>query len=116
MTSTHQVIDPSNAGAIPNGPGAAAVLSAGIGSFAVALTAIAADKSAALNNLFVIYKPAGPLSGETTLAILIWLLAWFYFEQRWRGKTLPLSRINAIAFGLLGLSLLCTFPPIWNLF
>jgi hypothetical protein len=115
MTSTREAVGPLNADAIPNGSGAAAILSAGIGSFAVALTSIAADKSAVLKNLFGIYKPAGPLSGETTLAILVWLLAWFFFEYRWRRQTLPLSRINAIAFGLLGLSLLCTFPPIVDL-
>jgi asparagine N-glycosylation enzyme membrane subunit Stt3 len=116
MTSTHEVIVPINTVAVPNGSGAAAILSAGIGSFAVALTSIAADKSAVLKNLFSIYKPAGPLSGETTLAILVWLLAWGFFELRWRRQALTLSRVNAIAFGLLGLSLLCTFPPIADLF
>jgi uncharacterized membrane protein len=119
MTSTHEVITPVNTAAVPsvpNGSGAAAILSAGIGSFAVALTSIAADKSAVLKNLFSIYKPAGPLSGETTLAILVWLLAWAFFKLRWRKRTLTLSRINTIAFGLLGLSLLFTFPPIGDLF
>jgi hypothetical protein len=39
--------------AMPNGSGAAAVLSAGIGSLAVAVFAIAADKSSFVKNLFI---------------------------------------------------------------
>jgi len=58
--------------AIPNGSGAAAILSAGIGSFAVAFFAIAADKSALMKNLFVFYKPTGALwrnhRGHSTVA------------------------------------------------
>jgi hypothetical protein len=100
----------------PNGSGAAAILSAGIGSFAVAFFAIAADKSAFVKNLFVFYKPTGALSGETTVAILLWLAAWAILDWRWRQRTVSLRRINVIALGLLGLSTLLTFPPIGDLF
>ena len=44
---------------------------AGIGSFAVAFFAIAADQSAFVKNLLVFYKPTGALCGETTVAILL---------------------------------------------
>ncbi len=101
---------------IPNGSGAAAILSAGIGSFAVAFFAIAADKSALMKNLFVFYKPTGALSGETTVAILLWLATWAVLDLRWRRQTVSLGRINIIALVLLGLSLLLTFPPIGDLF
>jgi hypothetical protein len=111
---TNTVTD--NFASLPNGSGAAAILAAGIGSFAVAVFAIAADKSAFVKNLFVFYKPTGTLSGETTVAILLWLAAWAILEWRWRKKTLFLRRINAVALGLLGLSLLLTFPPIGDLF
>jgi hypothetical protein len=100
----------------PNGSGAAAILSAGIGSFAVAIFAIAADKSALVKNLFNFYKPTGALSGETTVAILLWLIAWVILDLRWRKRTVSLRRINVIALGLVGLSLLLTFPPIGDLF
>ncbi|MGA2351992.1 MAG: hypothetical protein ABSF70_16265 [Terracidiphilus sp.] len=99
-----------------NGSGAAAILSAGIGSFAVAFFAIAADKSAFVKNLFVFYKPTGALSGETTVAILLWLAAWAILNWRWRKRTVSLRRINVIALALLGFSLLLTFPPIGDLF
>jgi hypothetical protein len=107
---------PPNAPALTNGSGAAAILAAGIGSFALAVLACAGDKSAAIKNSLIFYKPTGPLSGVTTSAILIWLVSWVIFEWRWRNKTVGIGRIAAIALGLLGLSLLLTFPPIVELF
>ncbi len=106
----------SDSPVVPDGSGAAAILSAGIGSFAVALFSVLADKSEYMKNLFVFYKPTGPLSGVTTAAILFWLAAWVTLEWRWRKRTVALSPINMIAFVLLGLSLLLTFPPVADLF
>ncbi|MGA2351669.1 MAG: hypothetical protein ABSF70_14640 [Terracidiphilus sp.] len=104
-----------NSTVVPNGSGGAAILSTGIGSFAVASFAIAADKSAFVKNLFVFYKPTGALSGETTVAVFLWLATWAILDWRWRKRTVSLRRINVVALGLLGLSLLLTFPPISDL-
>jgi hypothetical protein len=105
-----------NTPALRNGSGAAAILSAGIGSFALAVIAIAGDKSASIKSILVFYKPTGPLSGVTTVAILIWLLTWGILEWRWRNRTVAVGRTNAIALILLGLSLVLTFPPVGDLF
>lgn len=99
-----------------NGAGAAAILAAGIGSFLLAVFAIAGDSSAALKSFFIFVKPTGPLSGVTTSAIILWLVTWVVLHARWRKKTVALARINTIAFVLLLLSLLLTFPPIADLF
>ena len=107
---------PAISAVLPNGSGAAAILSAGIGAFMVGFLAIAADKSAFLKSLFVFYKPTGPLSGVSTSAILVWLIAWGILEGCWRNRTVALARINAVALLLLGLSLLLTFPPVAELF
>ena len=101
---------------IPNGPAAAAILSAGTGCFAVALFALLGDKIAAFKTAMIFYKPTGPLSGVTTCAILVWLLCWAVLHWRWGGRMLTLTRINAAALILLALSLLLTFPPIVDLF
>ncbi len=106
----------TSAPALTNGSGAAALLSAGIGAFALAIIALAADKSAAIKSGLIFYKPTGPLSGVTTVAILIWLFTWAVLEWRWRNKTVALARINIIAFLLLGFSFLFTFPPIADIF
>jgi hypothetical protein len=105
-----------NTPALRNGSGAAAILSAGIGSFALAVIAIAGDKSASIKSILVFYKPTGPLSGVTTVAILIWLLTWGILEWRWRNRTIAVGRTNAIALTLLALGLLLTFPPVGDFF
>jgi hypothetical protein len=105
-----------NAPALTNGSGAAAILAAGIGSFALAVLACAGDKLAAVKSSLIFYKPTGPLSGVTTTAILIWLVAWGILEWRWRTRTVGVGRISVLALALLGLSLLLTFPPVIDLF
>jgi hypothetical protein len=115
MTTSDRLASP-NTSALTNGSGAAAVLAAGIGFFVLTILAIAGDKSALIKRSLVFYKPTGPLSGVTTSAIFIWLLTWGILEWRWRRKTVALTRINFVAFVLLGLSFLLTFPPIIDLF
>jgi hypothetical protein len=100
---------------LTNGSGAAAILSAGIGAFALAVLAAAGDKSAHIASGLIFYQPSGPLSGVTTAAIMIWLFTWGILEWRWRNKTVPAGVINAAALTLLGLSFLLTFPPIADL-
>jgi hypothetical protein len=99
----------------PNGSGAAAILSAGLGCFSVALLALAGDKSAAIKSAMIFYKPTGPLSGVTTAAIVVWLVCWFVLDLRWRRRDVGLRRISLIGVGLLLLSVLLTFPPIVDL-
>lgn len=101
--------------AMANGPGAAAVLSAGIGCFALAVLACIADKSSDVKALMNIWKPTGPLSGVTTLAIVIWLVCWGVVGYLWRDRDVALARWCRIGFALLVLGVLLTFPPIADL-
>ena len=97
---------------MPNGPGAAAVLAAGIGCFAMGVVAVVADKVPALARTLNFYKPTGPLSGVSTTAIIVWLAAWGGLRYCWQGRNVDLGRIIAIALVLLGVGVLLTFPPI----
>lgn len=101
---------------LPNGSGAAALLSAAIGSFALAVLAIAGDQSASIKAHLSFYKPTGPLSGVTTTAILIWLATWVILNRRWHKKSVALKPISAAALVLLTLSIALTFPPLADLF
>lgn len=101
--------------ALTNGSGAAAVLSAGIGCFAVAVLSFAGDKSSHIRSILTFYKPTGPLSGVTTSAILVWLFTWAILEWRWRKKTVALGGISATSIALLCLSFILTFPPLVDL-
>jgi hypothetical protein len=106
---------PTTTANLPNGSGAAAILAAGMGAFVLAALAVAGDKWIHLKPALSFYKPTGPLSGVTTIAIVVWLGTWAVLEWRWRHKTVAMARINAIAFVLLLLSILLTFPPIADL-
>jgi hypothetical protein len=101
---------------IPNGSGAGAIVATAIGIFVLAVIAFAGDKSAPIKNSLNFYKPTGPLSGVTTVAILVWILTWGLLEWRWGKRALAMSRINIISLTLLVLSVLLTFPPVIDLF
>jgi hypothetical protein len=107
---------PTAPAATPNGFGAAAVLGAGIGSVALAVMAIAADRVPALGRFLNFYKPTGPLSGVTTTGIAIWLIAWVCLHYRWRNRNVALRPIVAMALILFVLGVLLTFPPVADVF
>ena len=100
---------------LPNGPGAAAVLATGIGSFALGLLDVLADKVPSIKSWMNFYNPTGPLSGVTTCAIFIWLAAWAILQLRWRGREVRFASVGAIALVLLALGILLTFPPFADL-
>jgi len=100
---------------IPNGPGAAAILAAGIGCAAMGILAFAGDASDAIGKALNIYNPSGTLSGVTTLAILIWLASWFVLNRMWQTSTVAMAKINVLAFVLLAVGFLLTFPPFMDL-
>ena len=105
----------SDMNVLPNGAAAAAILSAGIGCCALGILAVVGDGSAAVARWLTFYLPTGPLSGVTTMAILVWLVSWLILARRWRSNAIAIAKVNVVAFALLGLSLLLTFPPLADL-
>jgi hypothetical protein len=105
----------SASSSIVNGPAAAAILSAGLGCFALSVFAVIADASKLVAGWFTFYRPTGPLSGVTTTAIVLWLVTWFVLTRLWRNKAVAIAKINAVAFALLLLGVLLTFPPFADL-
>ncbi len=99
----------------PNGPVAAALLACGIGCFVLGVLAVAGDGSKRLASLLNFYKPTGPLAGVTTVAIAAWLIAWAVLAARWRARQVAFGKVSAVAFALLALGLLLTFPPFGDL-
>jgi hypothetical protein len=100
---------------LPNGPGAAAILAAGIGSAALGVFALAGDAFPAINRFFNFYRPSGALSGVSTVAVIVWLVAWFVLARRWATETVPMVKVNIAAFVLLAVGILLTFPPFMDL-
>ena len=112
-TSNH--VASSNSPALTNGFGAAAILAAGVGCFAVGVLATVGDGEKAVARALTIYRPTGPLSGVSTMAIVVWLVAWFVLGRWWSGKTVSMTKVNAAAFVFLAAGLLLTFPPFEDL-
>lgn len=102
-------------GRLPNGPGAAAILAAGIGSLVLGLLSFASDAWPGVRAAFIIWTPSGPLSGVSTGTLAAWLLAWLLLSVLWRGRSVRLGRVNAAAFAMLAAGLLLTFPPFVDL-
>jgi hypothetical protein len=100
---------------ITNGPGAAAVLAAGIGSFSLGLLDVMADKVPSIKNWMNFYNPTGTLSGVTTCSLIVWLAAWAILNLRWRGREVRFKPVGAAALALLALGILLTFPPLGDL-
>jgi hypothetical protein len=98
-----------------NGAAAAAVLAMAMGSFVLGVCALAGDAFPAMAHLLNVWNPTGPLSGVTSLAIIVWLTVWFLLARAWNSRNLDLRRINLVALGLVIVGLLLTFPPFMDL-
>jgi hypothetical protein len=99
----------------PNGPGAAAILAAGIGALALGMFALLGDVSPAAKQAFTIWSPSGPLSGVTSSAVAVWLGAWAILSVLWSQRAVNFALVNLVAFVLLAGGLALTFPPFLDL-
>ncbi len=62
------------------------------------------------------YSQVGPLSGKMGIGVIAFFLSWIILHVLWRGKTVNFQRAATVAFVLLTIGLLLTFPPIFDLF
>ena len=103
-------------GPLPNGPAAAAVLAAGIGCFALGLLTVLSTAFTPLANVLEFYRPTGPLTGVSTLAVVVWLIAWLVYHRLWREKQMRFTTVLVVTLVLILLGVIGTFPPFYNLF
>jgi hypothetical protein len=96
-----------------NGAAMAAVLGAGIGSAAVG--AFVLLNEARLLAIPALYGPAGGVTGRTTLATIVWLLAWGVLHARWRSRDVASGPVLTWTVVLVVLGIVATFPPVWGL-
>src|SRR5512134_1344663 len=96
-----------------NGSAMAAFLSGGIGAFAMG--AVVLLNEAGIFAAPTLYAPAGGVSGRTTLATIVWLIAWAVLHTRWKAREIAPGRVGAVTLILIALGVLGTFPPVWGL-
>ena len=99
-----------------NGPIAAAMLAAGIGSFVLGLMICLAQGSKAIAGILNFYNPVGPLSGKTIVAIVVWLVCWAILASTWRNQELDFGKAYKVTIILVALGVLGTFPLFFDLF
>lgn len=100
----------------PSGPGAAIVLSAGIGSAVYGLAVVGASASPSIQQALNWWAPGGPLVGKTSVGVIAWLASWLVLHLLWRRKELPFGKVWAVALTLIVLGFVLTFPPVFEAF
>lgn len=96
-----------------NGTAMAAFLSSGIGAFGMG--AIVLLNEVGLFAAPSLYAPAGGVTGRTTLATIVWLIAWGVLHNRWKVRDIAPGRVYAVTLALVAVGVLGTFPPVWGL-
>jgi hypothetical protein len=99
---------------VANGAALAAMLGAGIGSFAMGAFVLANE--AGVFTAPSLYGPAGGLSGRSTFAVVVWLAAWGILHARWRDRNIAPAPVAVWTLLLVAFAVVATFPPVWGIF
>jgi hypothetical protein len=103
----------------PDGPGAAAMIAAGIGIFVLGLLTTTAVISGTVKSFLLWWEwgqGVGPLAGKSTIAVLAWLISWAILYALWRHKDVVLKTAFYIGLTLGILGAIGTFPTFFELF
>jgi hypothetical protein len=100
----------------PEGPIAAAILAGGVGCLALGVLTTLSEASKGFSDWLNWYNPVGPLSGKTTLTVIVWLVAWVGLHLAYRRTALESQRALTVALILIGLGVVGTFPEFFDLF
>lgn len=98
------------------GPISAAIIAAGFGAAVLGLLTTLAEASTAVSDGLNWNNAVGPLSGKTTLAVVVWLLAWGVLHTVLRNRPYETVRALVLSLVLIALGILGTFPPFFQLF
>ena len=103
----------------PDGPGAAMMVSAGIGIFALGLLTVLAEASEDIRDWFRKWEwgqGVGPLAGKTTIASLVYIISLVLLWVIWRNKDVNLRTSFYVGLVLGVLGAVGTFPTFFQAF
>jgi hypothetical protein len=103
----------------PDGPGAAAMIAAGVGIFVLGFFTTGAVISSGLKSFLAWWEwgqGVGPLAGKSTVATIIWLITWLVLYLLWKNKDVVLKTAFYIGLTLGILGAIMTFPLFFDLF
>jgi hypothetical protein len=96
----------------------AAFIASGVGSFFLGLMIVLTEmpSGAGLKSFLTWVGPVGPLSGKTGVAVIAFVVSWVILHFTFKNRALSLTRSFIIALVLIGLGVLLSFPPFFELF
>lgn len=100
----------------PEGPISAAIIAGGIGALALGMFTTLAEANETIKSWLELKTSVGPLSGKTTFAVLIWLVAWGVLHAVMKGTRYETRRAFTIAIVLIVLGVIGTFPTFFQAF
>lgn len=107
MTTTYENESSSDA--------ASAFVAAGIGCAVLGLFTTLAAISEGFNNMLNLWNPAGPLTGKTGAAVIIWIASWIVLHFVWKNKTVTIPRALAMTLLLIAVGVIGTFPTFFEM-
>jgi hypothetical protein len=102
-----------------DGPGAAAMLAAGMGIFVLGFFTTAAVISSSIKDFLLKFEwgqGVGPLAGKTTLATIVFFGSWAILHSQWRTKDIDIKKVFTVGLILGLLGAIGTFPPFFEAF
>ena len=103
----------------PDGPGAAMMISAGIGIFVLGVLTVLAEASEDAKTWLGDWewgRGVGPLAGKTTIASLAYILSLVVLWALWRQNDTDLKKAFYLGLGLGVLGAIGTFPTFFQAF
>jgi hypothetical protein len=96
----------------------AAFIASGIGTFALGLMIILTEMKAGagLKAALTWVGPVGPLSGKTGVAVIAFVVSWVALHFAFKNRAITLTTAFVITLVLVGLGVLMSFPPFFELF
>ena len=100
----------------PNGPVAAVMLATGIGALVLGILTTLSEASTGVHDFLDFSERVGPLSGKTIIAVIAFLVSWGGLQIALRDRDLEWRPVLTATIVLIGIGLLLTFPPFFQLF
>jgi hypothetical protein len=98
-----------------NGPAAAVVMAAGIGSATLGIDTLLVEAGPKFfDRALNFYPPVGPLSGKTIIAVVSFVISWIVLDFGLKEKNVNFRRWATVALVLILFGLLATFPPVFE--
>ncbi len=102
-----------------DGPGAAAMIAAGVGVFMMGLLTVLSEMSEGIGSFLSDFGGnigVGSLAGKSTISVIVFLGLWAILHFAWKQKDVDLKKAFYIGLGLGVVGMLFMFPPFFTLF